>query len=154
MTQSRAVLVRRRRGPVRALSVHVRSSAADTQLCSANTQGPIQILLFQIHQALNYFPFNWCFISCPHGPGLDFHCTPPPHTLPPKYVTFLSWPPLHILNCAVLFLNFFNECIQRSGREDNPLMHWHRHETEAMWHSSLILSLFWSRCSFLVLMNI
>lgn len=39
-----------------------RCSAADTQLCSSNTQSANQILLFEICQALDYFPFKLSFI--------------------------------------------------------------------------------------------
>lgn len=47
----------------RALRVqHVRCSATDTELQSSNTQGPKQILLFEIHQALDYFALKLSFI--------------------------------------------------------------------------------------------
>lgn len=41
---------------------HVRRSSADTELHSSNTQGPNQILLFEIHQALDCFALKLSFI--------------------------------------------------------------------------------------------
>lgn len=56
---------------------HVCCSAADTQLCSSNTQGPNQILLFEIHQELDYFPFKWSFIILMESIHLVPHfCSP------------------------------------------------------------------------------
>lgn len=56
---------------------HVRCWATDTELHSSNTQGPKQILLFQIHQALDYFALKLSFIiwTEPVHSGLHF-CSP------------------------------------------------------------------------------
>lgn len=52
-------------------------SAADTQHCSSNTQSPNQILLLEIHQALDYFPFKLSFIILMDSVHLVPHfCSP------------------------------------------------------------------------------
>lgn len=70
-----------------------RCSAADTQLCSSNTQSANQILLFEICQALDYFPFKLSFIILMESVHLVPHfCSPlqrtnviPPHVRRTKH---------------------------------------------------------------------
>lgn len=62
----------------RALRVqHVRCSDTDTELQSSNTQGPKQILLFEIHQALDYFASKLSFIISTEPAHSGSHFVPP-----------------------------------------------------------------------------